>query len=35
MNHAQILYERMCWGEVVVIYLDEVHLHQDMEVGYT
>lgn len=25
----------MCDDEVVVIYLDEVHLHQDMEVGFT
>ena len=31
----QVLYERMCRDEVRIIYLDEVHLHQDMEVGYT
>ena len=35
IEQFQTLYERMCRGEVVVIYLDEVHLHQDMEVGYT
>ena len=33
--HFQALYERMCRGEVTLIYLDEVHLHQDMEVGYS
>lgn len=35
VEQFQALYERMCRGEVIVIYLDEVHLHQDMEVGYT
>ncbi len=35
VEHFQALYERMCHGEVVVVYVDEVHLHQDMEVGYT
>ncbi len=35
VEHFQTLYERMCRGEVVLIYVDEVHLHQDMEVGYT
>lgn len=25
----------MCQDDVVLIYLDEVHIHQDMEVGYT
>jgi transposase len=35
VSHFQKLYERMCDDEVVVIYLDEVHLHQDMEVGFT
>lgn len=35
VEQFQSLYERMCRGEVIVIYLDEVHLHQDMEVGYT
>jgi len=33
--HFQRLYERMCQDDVVIIYLDEVHIHQDMEVGYT
>jgi transposase len=35
VEQFQALYERMCRGEVVVIYVDEVHLHQDMEVGFT
>jgi transposase len=33
--HFQALYERMCRGEVIIVYVDEVHLHQDMEVGYS
>lgn len=35
IEQFQTLYERMCRGEVIIIYVDEVHLHQDMEVGYT
>ena len=35
VEHFQALYQRMCRGEVRILYLDEVHLHQDMEVGYT
>lgn len=35
VEQFQSLYERMCNGEVVIIYIDEVHIHQDMEVGYT
>lgn len=35
VEQFQGLYERMCRGEVRIIYLDEVHLHQDMEVGFT
>ena len=31
----QQLYTRMCQEEVVVVYLDEVHVHPDMELGYT
>ena len=34
IEEFQSLYERMCKGEVVIVYLDEVHIHQDMEVGY-
>jgi len=35
VEQFQSLYERMCNDEVVIIYLDEVHIHQDMEVAYT
>lgn len=35
VEQFQTLYERMCRNEVVVVYVDEVHLHQDMEVGFT
>jgi transposase len=35
VEQFQALYERMCRGEVIVVYVDEVHLHQDMEVGYS
>ncbi len=35
VEQFQALYERMCRHEVLLIYVDEVHLHQDMEVGYT
>jgi transposase len=35
VEQFQARYAQMCRGEVVVIYVDEVHLHQDMEVGYT
>jgi hypothetical protein len=35
VEQLQALYERMCRGEVILLYVDEVHLHQDLEVGYT
>lgn len=35
VEQFQRLYERMCRDEVVIVYLDEVHIHQDMENGYT
>jgi transposase len=35
VEQFQALYERMCRGEVVIVYVDEVHLHQDMQVGFT
>jgi transposase len=35
VEQFQALYERMCCGEVTILYVDEVHLHQDLEVGYT
>lgn len=35
VTQFQRLYEQMGQEDVVLIYLDEVHLHQDLEVGYT
>jgi transposase len=35
VEQFQTLYERMCRGEVVIVYVDEVHLHQDLAVGFT
>jgi len=35
VEQFQRLYEHMCGGDVIIVYVDEVHLHQDMEVGYT
>jgi len=31
----QRLYERMCRGEIRLLYLDESHFHQDLDLGYT
>lgn len=35
VGQFQTLYERMLRGEVRIIYIDEAHLHQDMDIGYT
>jgi len=35
VEQFQALYQRLCRGEVLLLYVDEVHLHQDLEVGYT
>ena len=35
VQEFQVLYERMLQGEVRVIYVDEAHIHQDMDIGYT
>jgi hypothetical protein len=35
VTQFQRLYEQICQEDIFLIYLDEVHLHQDMEVGYT
>jgi transposase len=34
VEQFQALYERMVQGEVRIIYIDEVHVHQDMDLGY-
>jgi transposase len=35
VEQFQVLYERMCRGELRIIYIDEAHFHQDMDLGYT
>lgn len=35
VEQFQALYERMLQGEVRIVYIDEVHVHQDMDLGYT
>lgn len=35
VQEFQCWFERMVQGDVVLIYVDEVHIHQDMDLGYT
>lgn len=35
VEQFQVLYERMCRNEVVIVYLDEAPIHQDMDYGYS
>ena len=35
VEQFQALYERMIQGEVRILYIDEVHVHQDLDLGYT
>jgi transposase len=35
IRQFQALFERMCRGEVRLLYVDESHFHQDMDLGYT
>jgi hypothetical protein len=35
VEQFRFLYERMVQGEVRIIYIDEVHVHQDLDLGYT
>jgi transposase len=35
VEQFQAFYERMVQDEVRIIYIDEVHIHQDMDLGYT
>lgn len=35
VEQFQDLFERMCRGEVLVVYVDEAHFHQDLDLGYT
>jgi hypothetical protein len=31
----QAIYDQMCRGQVRIIYIDESHFHQDLDLGYT
>lgn len=35
IEQFQHLYERMCREELLLIYLDEAHIHQDLDLGYS
>jgi transposase len=35
IEQFQALFERMCRQELVLVYVDEAHLHQDLDLGYT
>jgi len=35
VEQFQHLYERMCRNEVQIVYVDESHFHQDLDLGYT
>jgi transposase len=35
VEQFQQLFERMCRDEICIVYVDEAHLHQDMDLGYT
>jgi hypothetical protein len=35
VEQFQALFERMCGGTVRLVYVDQAHLHQDLDLGYT
>jgi transposase len=35
VEQFQVLYERMCRDEISIVYVDESHFHQDLDLGYT
>ena len=35
IDQFQTLFEQMCRGEIRLVYLDEAHFHQDLDLGYT
>lgn len=35
VHQFQTLYERLCQGEIRLVYIDEAHVHQDLDLGYT
>jgi transposase len=34
VEHLAKLYEAMCKGEILLVYIDEAHFHRDMDLGY-
>jgi transposase len=35
VQHFQTLYERLCAGSIRLVFIDEAHVHQDLDLGYT
>lgn len=35
LKQFETLYEQMCQGQVILIYVDESHFHRDLDLGYT
>lgn len=35
MEQLHALYEQMCQGKAVIIYIDQTHFHQDLDLGYS
>jgi len=35
VQQFQTLYERLCRGEIRLVFVDEAHVHQDLDLGYT
>jgi hypothetical protein len=35
IDQFQRLFERMCRDEICIVYVDESHFHQDLDLGYT
>jgi transposase len=35
VEQFQLLFERMCRDELCIVYVDESHFHQDLDLGYT
>jgi hypothetical protein len=35
VEQFQLLFERMCRGEICIVYVDESHFHQDLDLGHT
>ncbi len=35
VEEFQVLFTQMCQGEVLLVYVDEAHVHRDLDLGYT